>query len=109
MGRLVHPDRLVPVDNVAGQAEVVQVEDVGVPLLRPNEEPLGLDRCRHGGETLSVEPELLQQLHRAFLDLPRSCKAFDFTKMWSSPPTGRWCHRYRGKGVALCWRARAVG
>ena len=40
VGRLVHPDRLVPVDDVAGQAEVVQVEDVRVPLLRPNEEPL---------------------------------------------------------------------
>ena len=76
MGRLVHPDRLVPVDDVAGQAEVVQVEDVGVTLLRPNEEPLGLDGCRHGGEAFSVEPELLQQLHRAFLDLPSSCKAF---------------------------------
>lgn len=38
--RLMHPDRLVPVDDVAGQAEVVEVEDVCVPLLRPNKEPL---------------------------------------------------------------------
>ena len=110
VGGLVHPDRLVPVDDVAGQAEVVQVEDVGVALLRPNEEPLGLDGCRHGGEAFSVEPELLQQLHRAFLDLPRICKAFNLvTKLWSSPPTGRWCHRCRGRGGALCWPARAVG
>ena len=40
MGGLVHPDGLVPVDDVAGQAEVVKVEDVGVALLRPNEKPL---------------------------------------------------------------------
>ena len=72
VGRLMHPDCLVPVDDVAGQAEVVQVEDVRVPLLRPHKEPLWLDGCRHCGETLSVEVELLQHLHRAFLDLPRS-------------------------------------
>ena len=68
----MHPNCLVPVDDVAGQAEVVQVEDMCVPLLRPNEEPLRLDGCRHCRETLSIESELLQQLHRAFLHLPRS-------------------------------------
>ena len=31
---------LVPVDDVAGETEVVEVEDVRVPLLRPNEKPL---------------------------------------------------------------------
>ena len=69
MRRLVHPDRLVPVDDVAGQAEVVEVEDVRVPLLRPHEQPLGLDGGGHGGESLPVEPQLLQQLHCILLDL----------------------------------------
>ena len=69
--RLVHPDRLVPVDDVAGQAEVVEVEDVRVPLLRPHEQPLGLDGGGHGGESLPVEPQLLQQLHCILLDLVR--------------------------------------
>ena len=63
--------RLVPVDDVAGQAEVVKVEDVRVPLLRPHEQPLGLDGGGHGGESLPVEPQLLQQLHCILLDLVR--------------------------------------
>ena len=40
VGGLVHPDGLVPVDDVARETEVVEVEDVRVPLLRPNKKPL---------------------------------------------------------------------
>ena len=40
MGPRAQPDGLVPVDDVAGETEVVEVEDVRVPLLRPNEKPL---------------------------------------------------------------------
>lgn len=39
-----HFDGLVPVDDVAGEREGVDVDDVHVPTLRAHVQPLGLQR-----------------------------------------------------------------
>ena len=48
VGGLVHPDGLVPVDDVAGQGEVVQPQYVRVSPLRPHKHPIRVHSCKKG-------------------------------------------------------------